>query len=111
HTMLILRLSFVPAHLDLYPLPTRRSSDLPFGECWAEPHHIHRHIKHNLGLVTVGGTPIHLGPFLAIPAQEQERHSGGKLRLPLLDRKSTRLNSSHVSISYAVFCLTKNKKV
>src|SRR5699024_12014576 len=24
-----------------------------------------------------------------------------------LDRKSTRLNSSHVSISYAVFCLTK----
>src|SRR5699024_12430095 len=25
-----------------------------------------------------------------------------------LDRKSTRLNSSHVSISYAVFCLTKN---
>src|SRR5699024_11724845 len=25
------------------------------------------------------------------------------------DRKSTRLNSSHVSISYAVFCLTKKK--
>src|SRR5699024_12203529 len=25
-----------------------------------------------------------------------------------LDRKSTRLNSSHVSISYAVFCLKKN---
>src|SRR5699024_4106857 len=25
------------------------------------------------------------------------------------DRKSTRLNSSHVSISYAVFCLIKNK--
>src|SRR5699024_12157345 len=25
------------------------------------------------------------------------------------DRKSTRLNSSHVSISYAVFCLNKNK--
>src|SRR5699024_10753111 len=27
----------------------------------------------------------------------------------LLDRKSTRLNSSHVSISYAVFCLKKKK--
>src|SRR5207249_10015550 len=27
-----------------------------------------------------------------------------------LDRKSTRLNSSHVSISYAVFCLKKKKK-
>src|SRR5699024_11252447 len=26
------------------------------------------------------------------------------------DRKSTRLNSSHVSISYAVFCLKKNKQ-
>src|SRR5699024_12175416 len=28
-----------------------------------------------------------------------------------LDRKSTRLNSSHVSISYAVFCLKKKKKL
>src|SRR5437868_11258679 len=28
----------------------------------------------------------------------------------LADRKSTRLNSSHVSISYAVFCLKKKKK-
>src|SRR5690349_23936753 len=35
-------------------------------------------------------------------------------RLPLprqrKDRKSTRLNSSHVEISYAVFCLKKKKK-
>src|SRR5699024_12127762 len=30
--------------------------------------------------------------------------------LSWLDRKSTRLNSSHVSISYAVFCLKKKKK-
>src|SRR5699024_11986036 len=29
--------------------------------------------------------------------------------LTALDRKSTRLNSSHVSISYAVFCLKKKK--
>src|SRR4051812_49565952 len=28
----------------------------------------------------------------------------------ILDRKSTRLNSSHMSISYAVFCLKKKKK-
>src|SRR3989442_6258123 len=28
----------------------------------------------------------------------------------LIDRKSTRLNSSHVRISYAVFCLKKKKK-
>src|SRR6266480_6679392 len=29
---------------------------------------------------------------------------------PAPDRKSTRLNSSHMSISYAVFCLKKKKK-
>src|SRR5690349_25130231 len=31
-------------------------------------------------------------------------------RLGRIDRKSTRLNSSHVEISYAVFCLKKKKK-
>src|SRR5689334_24027971 len=31
------------------------------------------------------------------------------LLLPVSDRKSTRLNSSHSSISYAVFCLKKKK--
>src|SRR5439155_20878102 len=29
----------------------------------------------------------------------------------IIDRKSTRLNSSHVAISYAVFCLKKKKKI
>src|SRR2546430_7897134 len=32
------------------------------------------------------------------------------LRLALRDRKSTRLNSSHSQISYAVFCLKKKKE-
>src|SRR3712207_7388984 len=31
-------------------------------------------------------------------------------RRELVDRKSTRLNSSHANISYAVFCLKKKKK-
>src|SRR3712207_7970240 len=31
------------------------------------------------------------------------------LEVALLDRKSTRLNSSHANISYAVFCLKKKK--
>src|SRR3712207_7514658 len=31
-------------------------------------------------------------------------------RLCAVDRKSTRLNSSHANISYAVFCLKKKKK-
>src|SRR5947199_4454233 len=38
----------------------------------------------------------------------------GKLRATSdlnLDRKSTRLNSSHLGISYAVFCLKKKKKI
>src|SRR5690554_7123797 len=35
---------------------------------------------------------------------------GCKLFPGRLDRKSTRLNSSHVRISYAVFCLKKKKK-
>src|SRR2546421_3728731 len=33
------------------------------------------------------------------------------LKLNTLDRKSTRLNSSHDQISYAVFCLKKKKKL
>src|SRR5438067_10535318 len=55
---------------------------------------------------------VSLGPD---PAYEEE--SLGKVDLELAevacvrprDRKSTRLNSSHVSISYAVFCLKKKK--
>src|SRR3712207_8507858 len=36
------------------------------------------------------------------------RRSGARLRR-MTDRKSTRLNSSHANISYAVFCLKKKK--
>src|SRR5690606_40937777 len=35
--------------------------------------------------------------------------TGARTRLRSRDRKSTRLNSSHVKISYAVFCLKKKK--
>src|SRR5438270_12079211 len=42
---------------------------------------------------------------LADPA----RLSRGEDLLPIGDRKSTRLNSSHSQISYAVFCLKKKK--
>src|SRR5262245_63753693 len=37
-------------------------------------------------------------------------HRPGRARRPRRDRKSTRLNSSHLGISYAVFCLKKKKK-
>src|SRR2546427_9023323 len=42
----------------------------------------------------------------AAPAQDV----GAKPPAPTSDRKSTRLNSSHSQISYAVFCLKKKKK-
>src|SRR5690554_7158395 len=42
-----------------------------------------------------------------IPSKKQVLKSGDILSL---DRKSTRLNSSHVRISYAVFCLKKKNK-
>src|SRR3712207_8230281 len=35
--------------------------------------------------------------------------AGGTVLVSLLDRKSTRLNSSHANISYDVFCLKKKK--
>src|SRR5688572_32331980 len=42
-------------------------------------------------------------------AQLAERVSEEMRRIPGIDRKSTRLNSSHSQISYAVFCLKKKK--
>src|SRR5437868_9271658 len=47
---------------------------------------------------------------IARPLRPRSRRQASPLRprpIPRADRKSTRLNSSHVSISYAVFCLKK----
>src|SRR6266478_7694352 len=41
---------------------------------------------------------------------DRGRARSGRRRAPARDRKSTRLNSSHSQISYAVFCLKKKKK-
>src|SRR3989454_7487404 len=43
-------------------------------------------------------------------AGREATHRLHLLRLAELDRKSTRLNSSHLVISYAVFCLKKKNK-
>src|SRR2546430_13686150 len=54
--------------------------------------------------------------FPGLVASDEEdgrtvRRPRRRLREPIdLDRKSTRLNSSHSQISYAVFCLKKKKK-
>src|SRR5215813_14679676 len=73
-------------HRDLHSFPTRRSSDLEF--------------------------PNRLRISAAMAA---EQHCGAGHFMILdggsgADRKSTRLNSSHVRTSYAVFCLKKKKK-
>src|SRR5690625_6253809 len=48
------------------------------------------------------------GPHTAPPSVSGQRASQHRRVQPAPgDRKSTRLNSSHVAISYAVFCLTK----
>src|SRR5689334_24182054 len=52
---------------------------------------------------------LRLGVHLVVPVHERQ-HAARPRRLVHLDRKSTRLNSSHSSISYAVFCLKKKKK-
>src|SRR2546422_6405784 len=49
------------------------------------------------------------GVRLGKRAVEQQRPLRGCLRPGKADRKSTRLNSSHGYISYAVFCLKKKK--
>src|SRR5438876_12191838 len=68
-------------HRDLHSFPTRRSSDL--------------YIRDVPDFPTAGILFRDITPLLASPEG--------------LDRKSTRLNSSHPSISYAVFCLKKKK--
>src|SRR5207249_10836807 len=49
------------------------------------------------------------GAFAHFVLIERREPGPGFAMLGLRDRKSTRLNSSHVSISYAVFCLKKKK--
>src|SRR5260221_2616532 len=51
--------------------------------------------------------------FLQVHVREHQLVTGDQATRQLLiqlDRKSTRLNSSHTVISYAVFCLKKKKK-
>src|SRR3712207_6910717 len=50
------------------------------------------------------------GKFIAIQAHLTKQEKAHISNLKRQDRKSTRLNSSHANISYAVFCLKKKKK-
>src|SRR5437773_8072500 len=44
------------------------------------------------------------------PHDGSHRPDGPRRPIGTIDRKSTRLNSSHITISYAVFCLKKKKQ-
>src|SRR5437899_8309888 len=77
-------------HQDLLSFPTRRSSDLPL----TNEELVGRAIKGHRDEYMIA-TKFARGMDDATPGD--------------LDRKSTRLNSSHLGISYAVFCLKKKR--
>src|SRR3712207_7338917 len=64
------------------------------------------------GAVEQAHDPLDDGDVRAAgPVQEQRDDAllADQYRVEVADRKSTRLNSSHANISYAVFCLKKKK--
>src|SRR3712207_6992793 len=62
----------------------------------------------NLPLETLGLRPVGFSPTSRYSCQHSHSYTVHmSLRSCFRDRKSTRLNSSHANISYAVFCLKK----
>src|SRR5690349_23910786 len=53
----------------------------------------------------------HISQHFACPLEDEIGHIMKSMQPKFIDRKSTRLNSSHVEISYAVFCLKKKRKL
>src|SRR5690242_21106334 len=53
---------------------------------------------------------LHTDLALALVARLRQKRRNLLVNAMSADRKSTRLNSSHMSISYAVFCLKKKKE-
>src|SRR5207245_3500882 len=93
------------------PFPTRRSSDLshvhdPVHKREATAFFLHQGSKGD-AIVRGGGVYIHRPARIGIASVHVQRINKMFLSCTIEDRKSTRLNSSHGSISYAVFCLRK----
>src|SRR2546427_2110845 len=87
-----------PPRSTLFPYTTLFRST-----CLARPGALRLHLRAALPL----GVRFRLGPRLQ---PMHGRLDGGAGQGGSGDRKSTRLNSSHSQISYAVFCLKKKKK-
>src|SRR3712207_8314939 len=92
-----------PPRSTLFPYTTlfrsRREAVPPCGEAVAVPEvrvDEHGDLRGREDHVGLAGKRVHMLPEPEAPTVK-------------LDRKSTRLNSSHANISYAVFCLKKNK--
>src|SRR5207253_9511558 len=102
---------YVPGALHhLHSFPTRRSSDLPDNNDQGET------TQARLGIRVQPITPdlqrqLKLdstdGVLVSAVDSGGVGEDAGLARGMIIDRKSTRLNSSHVAISYAVFCLKK----
>src|SRR5256885_13040598 len=100
-----------PAPTDIYPLPLH--APLPIPCVVSHPEHATR--RNRAGPVDslpncIGYVRMPLktrrGSRRELPARRLLAvHAAGRERIGLVDRKSTRLNSSHLVISYAVFCL------
>src|SRR5690606_41617162 len=97
--------SFLSAYVSatvLLSFPTRRSSDLDALRAQLALDH---HLRGDARMVGAR-LPQRVAALHAAEA-DQRVHDG--VVEAMADRKSTRLNSSHVKTSYAVFCLKKKK--
>src|SRR5688572_31826226 len=99
----MLFVSWYGTRRDLHSFPTRRSSDLRGTACSRGPPGGAAPFVGEEGFDFEGLLGADLA-FHEVDAEVDARADAGG------DRKSTRLNSSHSQISYAVFCLKKKKK-
>src|SRR5207249_9486665 len=101
---------FSRTHLHLHSFPTRRSSDLALPSTATTDSSLDRNeceSKPTLLSLFLHRARDEAGPFSErlTDLRHKRNTSRDPKPSPSRDRKSTRLNSSHVSISYAVFCL------
>src|SRR5207244_13652075 len=97
-------------HPALHSFPTRRSSDLAPDGLRPDDVVAAQVAERPPSLLTPrapNGSAARQGPAVGQGAAAHERHQRAAVRAHGPDRKSTRLNSSHQIISYAVFCLKK----